>query len=504
MARHFTGEKHTRSERKKASGISLIVLLLCMGFVSGCRENYLAEKAFYKAGKLFSEARAQSSQTGLKESEGIEAALSAFEAVVEKFPSTPKAPESLIVISQIREEQGRFEEARASLDRLIQNYGGSKKKWEPEARFRMAQIYEEEGRWDEAEKAYWDLSEYFAMDPKGLHAPFYVVLHHRNQRDVGAQKKSYEKALAQYEKIVNTLGPIQASFQVRHYVALVHWAGGELEKAAGEWDALARQFSDSPQAPYWLLSSAEAWWESGKAEQADQAYATFFDRFGSHTLASKAKIRRGTLFLNRKQYAEARNLFKEVLDKQSADWSQDQVAEVKLLIGKSYQGEGQWSEAEAVYKEIESSHSETVSALEIPLLIARYHTVSDHPEQAARVLTEAIDRYQKLKLESPGSLSAYAQFFTNEAYAQMGDWQRVLDNVDEEFGKETENDKKGSWLLLKAYITANRLEEREQALDLYRKFLSEYPSHPLRHTAEDHIKALSQVAAGVEPPAFSS
>ena len=470
----------------------LSFLLLLVFSITGCTsENYRAEKAFYQATKVLKGLTAE--QVKANPGNSLAPAIAAFEQVVEQFPTAPKAAQSLFKISDLRLAQKRFGEARETLKKVLPNFsrGGD---WAPNARFRIAQIYEVEGRWTEAEMAYWEAAEYHPFHQRGLYAPLHILLHYKQLKDTVNQNIAYEKAIEHYVRALDAAGPIQASASIKNSMALVHLAQGHKEKARAEWLSIAQGFPDSPFAPLAYLTVAELSRKDKNPEQAFSDYGKFFELFSRHPLASKTVVHVGLLHSFRKEFPEARQWFERALHEYFKD-SPTEIADLKLLIGKTYQDEGKWEDAERSYRDLETNYPMTSAALQVPFTrFLHYKEVGD-VEHANQTLDQAIARYKKLVGEDPNSkLARYAKRFMFQAYTQKKDWDQLMLSADQELQGEISEEKKGRWLFLKALITENRLQDRERALALYQDFLAQYPGHPLSHLAKSHQEVLSKTA----------
>ncbi len=96
------------------------LLLFGLLIFSGCRENYNAEKLYWKANKVL--AGVTKAQLKAEGPQVLEPAVQAYQAVVEKYPSTPKAADSLFVIANLRIKQKKFDEAIQVLQTVVANY----------------------------------------------------------------------------------------------------------------------------------------------------------------------------------------------------------------------------------------------------------------------------------------------------------------------------------------------------------------------------------------------
>lgn len=463
-------------------------LMVIAFLVTGCRENYLAEKEFFKANKIL-KSIPRADLTSNPES-SLAPAIQAFERVAERYPLTPKAADSLFLVSGLWAKQKKYEEAREALAKIIQNFTG-RREWAAEARFQMGQLYEIEGNWEQAEEAFWETAEYHPGQQKGLFAPLYILAHYKKVGDPVKQQEAYEKALEHYRRMLGQVGPIEASAALRNSVALAHLSQGKLAEARGEWSSLVDTFPRSPYAPLALLAMADLSWKQKDYEHAFLNYGQFLGRYPKHSLASRTAVRLGILYNGRGQFTEAREWFERAIT-QYFQKDHSGTADLKLLIGKAYQEEGKWEEAEKVYRKLESAYPQTLAVLQVPLMRFVYYKSIGKTDAAHKILDDAIQNYRKLVSEKPKSkLATYAKQFIFSAYTQRKDWDQLMASADQELKDETNEEKKGRWLFLKALIAENRLRDREQAFQLYQDFLAQYPDHHLSQLAKSHLELLA-------------
>lgn len=469
----------------KKSWILLILALL----LTGCRENYLAEKEFYKASQEFKKLKASFSTTQQIPAQAYDSVLKAFEHIWEKYPGTPKAADSLFVIANIKAKQKDHEEARSALQKVAQNFVSSRA---CDARYAIAQSYEAEGRWKDAEKAYWETAEYHPLEIKGLYSPIQVLAYYKKAKNLEARAATYQKALKHYQSVLKQIGPIQASAVVKNYMALAHLTDGKRTLAKEEWLSIAKEFPKNAYAPLSILAAAEA--ASTKSKISDETlalYEQFLKEYPKHSLAGKTAIRLGVSYLKRNDFENSRKWLQHALT-QYFSKNQAQSADIKLLLAKSYEQEGRWPEAETVYRELAERHPDTIAALQTPFLIATHYESIGEKKKAGQILDEAIRRYETLAGQRSNTpLGQYAKYFLNSAYAKRGDWDKVLANIDEAMKKEPNVSEQGQWLLLKALISENRLHDKNKARVLYQNFLKHYSDHPLARIAKSHIEALA-------------
>lgn len=465
-----------------------IFILLVSFLLTGCRENYLAEKAYYHAAKTLKSVNHEDLKTN---PEVLKPTVAAFEQVVEKYPSTPKARESLFQISLLKAGIKDYDGARAALSKVIQNFSQSGES-ASEAGFRIGQLYEFERRWDLAEKNYWGIAESYPLHTKGLYAPLYILLHYKQAKDVLKQATAYQMAIEHYETLLNNLGPIEASSGIKNYLALTHLANDDRQKARTEWLSISDQFPNNPYAPLALLTAAELSVKNKDLEQAINDYERFINKYPKHQFTGRTAIRLGMLYESEKQYVKSREWFNIALSQHFKN-NPAGVADIKLLIGKSYQTEGLWEDADKSYTELESQHSMTVAALQVPFMHFLHFKDLEEVEKGNQVLDEAVAKYKKLVEEQPNSrIATYARQFMLSAYTQKKDWNQLMQRVDQELQNETIEERKGRWLFLKALIAENRMKDKEQAASIYQDFLTQYPGHPLSQLAKSHQELVSK------------
>jgi tetratricopeptide (TPR) repeat protein len=458
---------------KKSLALIFSVLLL-----AGCgNQNYQAEKEFWKAEKAMKLLTKKDLQE--KGPSIMDPVIKQFEDVYEKYPGTPKASESLFVISNLRIRQNKFAEAVEALEKIVQNYSDQKA---AEARYGIAQLYEYQKNWDKAEAAYWDTAEYHPFHQKGLYSPVHVIIHYKKTKEPAKEKKAFDRALDYYNRMLKQVGPIQPAGAIKNYLGLAYLAHGKWEEARDTWVSIPDQFPESPYAPLSLLAGAELSWKRKDLDNAIKYNEDFLKRYPKHSLVSKTKAQIGIIYQDKKEYAKSREWFEKALENQK---EMSALADLKLLIGRSFQEEGKWEEAEKFYAELESKYPKTTASLQVPLMRSAYYQQKGDTANSEKILNEAIARYETMSQgkENP-ALADYAVRLQNAALAEKGDWNTLISNFDKNIEKETSSVKKGNWLFLKGLIIENRMGKKKEALSVYQDFLKKYPEHPLAKTAK--------------------
>ena len=410
----------------------------------------------------------------------FDSVIVAFKRIYEQYPSTPKAVESLFVISNLYIRQKKYDEAIKALEKIIQNYSDARDQ-APEARYGIAGIYEIMGKWEKAEGLFWETAEYHPYHPKGLYAPVHIVLHYKKVKDKDGMALAYQKAVEFYQKMLKQTGPIQAASALKNYLALTQLANGSWREARATWDSLPKDFPDSQFAPLALLASGELSWKKQEHDAAIASYQEFLKKYSEHPMTGRTTVQLGMIFAEQKNYTAAREWFEKGLANEK---NAQTIPDVKLLIGKSYQDEGKWDEAQKVYQDIEANYKDANGALQIPFMQAAYHDEQGNSEESKKILDAAIGRYQSLMDSADPRTADMAMRLQNAAFAEQGDWKKVLANFDQKMQQEKFQARKANWLFLKAIVTEKRLQDTSGAVELYKQFLVDYPTHPLANLAK--------------------
>jgi len=469
----------------------LVKLTLLVGlsafFMTGCSRSYMAEREFYKAEKIHNSVK----QSDL-EAQGPSAydpAIEAYDKVTEKYPGTPKALESLFEVANLYTKQKEYAKARDSLKKVVINFSSQPER-AAEARFRIAKLFEAEDEWGQAERNYWETSEYHPLEMRGLQAPIQVLLHYRGMKYTDASERIFRQILEHYENLAAELGPIEGSMRVRNYIAIANSVMGNWKEARDEWINMANDFSESESGGLALVAAAEASQKLNQQDVALSLYERYVENFPKTNLTGQMLVRIGLIYHKKKVFTEARANYEKALAVFGEDKSQ--VSDVNLLIGRTYQSEGQWDQASAVYSELESLYPMSPAALQVPLLRATYFESQGESEKAKEIRQEAIQYYEEISLRYPDSrLEKLAQRLIHDAQYQGADWASTLENLDEVITKTESPEKKGELLLMKAIIADKQMNDKDLALTLYDDFLRDYSDHTLAQTAKNHRELLA-------------
>lgn len=459
---------------------SLYLLLLGVFLLTGCRENYRAEKSYWEAEKILRQIKNTDLQA--KGPEVLDPAIESFEKVIEKYPGTPKAAESLFMIADLRFRQKNHADAIHNLEKVILNFSSMPQK-AAEARYRVFRLHEIGGDWEKAEAMAWELADYHPVDARGLTAPIGVIRHYKKLKNTAAEQKAFERAVEFYERSLKKVGPIQVAAAIQYYLGNAQLAHASLLEAKETWKSIHVQYPKSPFAPLALSSAAELAWQQRDFAVAVDLDQELLERYPTYSLGGKSAARLGLYYQRQKDYEKSRTWLTKALDYRSKE--RGAAAEIKMLIANTYQEEGRWEEANQIYQEIETQYAQSAAALQLPLILSAREEKVGNSEKAKVILEDAINHYKKLEEQYPHTkVAVFAEQLRLEAHLKKGEWDQVLANFDRHIDLEPSPARKGSWLYLKAVMVEDRLKDVRQALSLYDHFLLQYPNHPLTKFAK--------------------
>jgi len=466
----------------------IALLIAAVLLVSGCSQEYTAEKAFWKARTELKKVKKSDIATG--KVEVLDPSIRDFQKIADRFPGTSKAAESLFVVVNLKIMEKKYDEAHQTLTKIIQNYSGIGTN-APEARDGIARLYEVQGDWAKAEQAYWELAEYHPLSEKGLQAPINVLVHYQKVKDAAKAQIAYDKAVDFYERTLKQVGPIQASTSVKNGLAVTHLTFGEWRKALEAWKSIARDFPNSPGAPIATLAAAELAMKKQEFSTAAELYQGYLEKYKKHFLFQQALMQTARIYAQMKQFAESRKYLDQLRELQKKD--SPYLPQIDLMQGQSFQEEGQWAEADKIYEKILMQYPKSASALQVSFYRSQYYEAHGDAARSKTELDKAITRAMELAQGDNKSVAAFADRMLNVAYAQKGEWSKVLANFEENMRNEMNPARKGGWLFLQAVITENRIGDKAGALALYKDFITQYPIHPLTKQAKARVEALSKL-----------
>jgi outer membrane protein assembly factor BamD (BamD/ComL family) len=226
-------------------------------------------------------------------------------------------------------------------------------------------------------------------------------------------------------------------------------------------------------------------------EKAVRQLDNFIGMYPGNKLTTEAELDIAALQVAMKNHEKARQQLSMMLEKY-AD-SQGICADVRFLIGNSYQIEGNWDAALAEYKRITLDYPTTIRGLEMPLYIAQYHKQRKQEDESKTAYREAIRHYTQLNSQYPNSeLGLYALRNAGRCYMELEEWKSALEvfnGIARDYrGKAAIDDV----LMNIAVIYAHKFKDKKKAAAALQQLVEDHPDSKFVRAAEFMLEEWSK------------
>jgi tetratricopeptide (TPR) repeat protein len=216
------------------------------------------------------------------------------------------------------------------------------------------------------------------------------------------------------------------------------------------------------------------------------AYLIVTDKWPLSMKAVEAHGAISNLFLSQKEFDAARDELKKIVLNFSN--KAEVAARARFSIGKIFELEQRFDEAEQAYTELYGLLPTTREGLMSPLYIAEMYKRLNMPEKASAAYKKALSHYRD-KLVELGQirLSAVLQNYIALTYASQGSWKEAVANW--ELLVETYPD---TMLIGPTYLTLgeiyyDKLKERSKAIEYLERAVGQYPDTDISLRAQSKL-----------------
>ncbi|MBU4306106.1 MAG: tetratricopeptide repeat protein [Candidatus Omnitrophica bacterium] len=216
-------------------------------------------------------------------------------------------------------------------------------------------------------------------------------------------------------------------------------------------------------------------------------YETVIAKTQDPQLLLNAQFKLGKLHTAQKSFDKARDIYDKIFI--SHQGRQEVSALALFSKGQTFELEGKWPEALAIFDEIIKKYRNTAQGLNVPLYIARYYGGKDDPVAARAAYARAVSYYEGIAQEYPNTkIALLAYNLIVRTYVEQNDWQgavRYIEGLDAKYsiGPET--------LFVLGGIYSKRLDNPGAALATYKKILERFPDFANKAQVEKEIEQLS-------------
>lgn len=479
----------------------IFIFLFCLGLSGGCsREGsilprYKAEKAFFKAGKLYQRILIN---PALSQKEDYNRTIAAYRKVTD-FESQDEELKGLAIKARLKIAQLYL--AQKDYPQVIDEYQKvlEKSDQDPDlqasVRLSIAQIYEEMGDLQKAIKEYRDLAQSCFASSIGrrpqkelLPVPLQVP---RLYRRLGKRAEDeYGWARGLYQGIVARWPQSPIALLAQNQIATSYADQGEWVKANDALDRIVKEYPQSPLLPQILYTIGNIYAERlSSPNQALFTYQRILDGYPQNPLGGQVQLSIGKVYLKKDEPGKARKTLQKVIKDFPKDISSS--AEAQFGIGSSYEAEGKWDQALNEYRWILDKYPNTQAVLRVPLYLADYYSQKKKDELAKQEYKRAVKTYQGLVEKSPKSLfAAYAQERIAQCYIHQKRWKEAISSLWALTRDFPPSQPVADGYLVLGMLYESQLQDKPGALRAYKEFLRRFPHHPLKENVQKKMEEL--------------
>lgn len=228
--------------------------------------------------------------------------------------------------------------------------------------------------------------------------------------------------------------------------------------------------------------------ESGKAAF---IFQQIYEKFPRSQEASGALLAAGNIYYIQRDYAKAKELYRQVTDEYGK--SQFEAAEAAWQIAKILESEGNWAEASLQYRSIYTNYPNTLQGFEAPIAIANHFRDRDEEEAASAAYRNALEHYGKL---ISGGVSEgiilMAEEYTVRCFAEQKKWREAASRLIELPRRYPLYIKFRENYLMAASIYEREVGDRNKASEILKLCMEQYPSTDVALEAGKQLKRLEE------------
>jgi len=476
-----------------------LIILIPLSLLAGCsRESsilprYKAEKAFFKAGKLYQRILIN---PALAQKDDYNRTIEAYRKVI-GFQGQGKelrdlATRARLKIAQLWLGQKDYLQAIAEYRQVWEENTGNPN-LQALVGLSIAQTYEEMGDLQTSIKEYTKLAQsYLAAGEKPqkelLSVPLKVPRLYRRLGKRAEGKYGWARGL--YQGIVAHQPESPLALLAQNQIALSYADQGEWKKAADALEQIVRQHPQSPLLPQVLFTAGNIYSQRlSSPERALQTYQRILNGYPQYQLGGEVLLSIGKVYLQKGKPEKARESFQKVIKDFPKDLSSS--AQAQFGIGSSYEAEGKWDEALNEYRWVIDKYPHTQAALQVPLYLADHYSQKKMNNLAEQEYKRAVKTYEGMVEKYPKSLfAAYAQERIAQCYLHQKRWKEATSSLWALTRDYPPSSPVADGLLVLGMIYESQLQDNSGALRAYKEFLRRFPRHPLKEKVEKKMEKL--------------
>lgn len=223
-------------------------------------------------------------------------------------------------------------------------------------------------------------------------------------------------------------------------------------------------------------------------------YDQFIKKYPGTHFEPVAQIHKGQVYFTRKDYSNARQVWEGLLSRKDFPAS---VAVIALnYIARSYTIEKNYDRVLEVYDRAIKDYPLTGFGLQAPLLKAVIYNYQKDVSSKEKALNDAAIYYKELIKKYPNSEADFlSRRYLTDTYLGSGRWQEALEVLkdllmnfpDPRFLTRASS----RWVIIRINGAAQKLNDLQLAVNIYKEFIRRYPQHPLNKLLVALIKDIN-------------
>jgi len=488
--------------RKLKNILILICLVLinsfrCVDHSSNITDQYLAEKMYYKAGKI---------QSSIMINPAIALPLTykqaelAYREIIEKFNKKSETKgivqQSWLDIAKLYLLQEKYNDAIKIYEEIIQT--SSDKELCAIAQYAIASSYEKMKQYDAAIRAYKKLTEKYSpvasdtllpnMDI--LKTPNYIARMYQQMGKPILADQHYQEAFAYYQHVVQQWPNTEVAFAAQDQVAMAYLDQGNWLKAAGVLEETIERYRNNHDVFDMMFTLGKIYEQnSGDLYRALDIYNRLIHNYPKNENLGQVYLAKGGIYIQQNNYNKARAEFKFIVDNFPKD--ANTCIQAQMAIGKSYELENNWLKALNEYQWVFENYQGHPQVLDIPLYIANYYKMQGEKELAHSSYETAAKKYQQLIDKFPQTpVASLANDYLATSYVNLERWQEACLTLEELVKMKLPAQKQVNAYLALGGIYDEKLHHPQKAIAIYKQLKQTYPELPFVSDIDERIKKL--------------
>lgn len=224
-----------------------------------------------------------------------------------------------------------------------------------------------------------------------------------------------------------------------------------------------------------------------------KAYTIIFEKYPDSISAKRARLSIGSLYLAKKENIKALEVFNKALKLYPDDKSI--CIEARFSIAKSYEEMASWDRALTEYKGIMRDYPDTEIGLNLPMYIMQHYEKEKDIPGIDNAYREAIAYYKNIAEKNPRTMLGFrAQDFIIACHMKRENWQEAVNSMEKSVMDYPMVKTIPDTMRMISDISVNKLKDPNRAFEIFQKFLTAYPGHPIKEYIRKGLEVLKNVS----------